>query len=163
MNASVDILLAEDNQDDIDLALHALRQGKLANSIFVVREGEEALDFLFCRGAHSERSFDRPPKLVLLDLKMPKVDGLQVLKQIKSDPRTRTIPVVIMTSSKEERDLIESYSSGVNSFIQKPVDFEQFRETVKTLGMYWLVVNQRPVNHESRIAVETAVKNGGPE
>ena len=163
MNASLDILLAEDSQDDIDLALHTLRQGKLANSIFVVRDGEEALDFLFCRGTHSDRSFDRPPKLVLLDLKMPKVDGLQVLKQIKSDPRTRTIPVVIMTSSKEERDLIESYSSGVNSFIQKPVDFEQFRQTVKTLGMYWLVVNQLPANHESPIVVETAVKNGGPE
>ena len=163
MNEGVDILLAEDNQDDIDLALHALRQEKLANSVFVVRDGEEALDFLFCRGTHSDRSFDRPPKLVLLDLKMPKVDGLQVLKQIKSDPRTRTIPVVIMTSSKEERDLIESYSSGVNSFIQKPVDFEQFRQTVKTLGMYWLVVNQLPANHESPIVVETAVKNGGPE
>jgi len=163
MNAGLDILLAEDSQDDIDLALHTLRQGKLANSIFVVRDGEEALDFLFCRGTHSDRSFDRPPKLVLLDLKMPKVDGLQVLKQIKSDPRTRTIPVVIMTSSKEERDLIESYSSGVNSFIQKPVDFEQFRQTVKTLGMYWLVVNQLPANHESPIVVETAVKNGGPE
>jgi len=99
----------------------------------------------------------------LLDLKMPKVDGLQVLKQVKNDPRTRTIPVVIMTSSKEERDLLEGYNAGVNSFIQKPVDFEQFRETVKTLGMYWLVVNQRPVNHESRIAAETGVKNGGPE
>jgi CheY-like chemotaxis protein len=163
MNEGVDILLAEDNQDDIDLALHALRQEKLANSVFVVRDGEEALDFLFCRGAYSQRSFTHPPKLVLLDLKMPKVDGLQVLKQVKGDPRTRTIPVVIMTSSKEERDLIEGYHAGVNSFIQKPVDFEQFRETVKTLGMYWLVVNQLPVNHDSRIAVETGVKNGGPE
>jgi CheY-like chemotaxis protein len=161
MNSVVDILLAEDNQDDIDLALHALRQEKLANSVFVVRDGEEALDFLFCRGAYSQRSFTHPPKLVLLDLKMPKIDGLQVLKQVKSDPRTRTIPVVIMTSSKEERDLIEGYHAGVNSFIQKPVDFEQFRATVKTLGMYWLVVNQLPVNHESRIAVETGVKNGG--
>jgi two-component system response regulator len=163
MNSAVDILLVEDSQDDIDLALHALRHGKLANSIFVVRDGEEALDFLFCRGAYSERSFDHPPKLVLLDLKMPKVDGLQVLKQVKNDPRTRTIPVVIMTSSKEERDLLEGYNAGVNSFIQKPVDFEQFRETVKTLGMYWLMVNQLPVNHESRIAAETGVKNGGPE
>jgi len=149
MNASVDILLVEDSQDDIDLALHALRQGKLANSIFVVRDGEEALDFLFCRGAYAERSFDHPPKLVLLDLKMPKVDGLQVLKQVKGDPRTKAIPVVIMTSSREERDLIEGYKSGVNSFIQKPVDFDQFRTTVKTLGMYWLVVNQPPVNDES--------------
>ncbi len=104
MNSSVDILLVEDNQDDIDLALHALRQGKLANSIFVVRDGEEALDFLFCRGAFSQRSFDLPPKLVLLDLKLPKVDGLQVLKEAKGDPRTKTIPIVIMTSSKEELD-----------------------------------------------------------
>jgi len=149
MNSSVDILLVEDNQDDIDLGLHALRQGKLANSIFVVRDGEEALDFLFCRGSYAQRSFDQPPKLVLLDLKMPKVDGLQVLKQVKSDPRTKTIPVVIMTSSKEERDLVEGYNSGVNSFIQKPVDFVQFRSTVKTLGLYWLVVNQAPVNHQS--------------
>jgi two-component system response regulator len=150
MNTTVDILLVEDSQDDIDLALHALRHGKLANSIFVVRDGEEALDFLFCRGAYAERSSDHPPKLVLLDLKMPKIDGLQVLKQLKGDPRTKAIPVVIMTSSKEERDLIEGYNSGVNSFIQKPVDFEQFRETVKTLGLYWLVVNQAPVNRESR-------------
>jgi two-component system, response regulator len=148
MSTNVDILLVEDSQDDVDLALHALRQGKLANSIFVVRDGEEALDFLFCRGGFSQRSFDRPPKVVLLDLKLPKVNGLEVLKQVKSDPRTRTIPVVIMTSSKEERDLIESYGSGVNSYIQKPVDFEQFRTTVKTLGMYWMVVNQPPVNSE---------------
>jgi two-component system, response regulator len=155
MNATVDILLVEDSQDDVDLALHALRQGKLVNSIFVVRDGEEALDFLFCRGAYAERSFDHPPKLVLLDLKMPKIDGLQVLKRVKSDARTKSIPVVIMTSSKEERDLIEGYNSGVNSFIQKPVDFDQFRATVKTLGMYWMLVNQSPVNHE---ASRTATK-----
>lgn len=154
MNSSVDILLVEDNQDDIDLALHALRQGKLANSIFVVRDGEEALDFLFCRGAFSQRSFDLPPKLVLLDLKLPKVDGLQVLKEAKGDPRTKTIPIVIMTSSKEERDLVESYNSGVNSYIQKPVDFEQFRNTIKTLGMYWMVVNQPPVKNGVREMTE---------
>jgi CheY-like chemotaxis protein len=147
MNSSVDILLVEDNQDDIDLALHALRQGKLANSIFVVRDGEEALDFLFCRGQFLQRNIDHPPKVVLLDLKLPKVDGLQVLKAVKADPRTRTIPVVIMTSSKKERDMVESYNSGVNSYIQKPVDFDQFRSTVKTLGMYWMVVNQPPVNN----------------
>jgi len=150
MNSHVDILLVEDSQDDIDLALHALRQGKLANSIFVVRDGEEALEFLFCRGPFSERNIDRPPKLVLLDLKLPKVDGLQVLKAVKGDPRTKTIPIVIMTSSKEERDMVQSYNSGVNSYIQKPVDFEQFRNTIKSLGMYWMVVNQPPVNHETR-------------
>ena len=144
MSAFVDILLVEDNQDDLELAMHALRQEKLANSIFVVRDGEEALDFLFCRGPFSERTFDHPPKLVLLDLKLPKIDGLQVLQQLKSDPRTQSVPVVMLTSSKEERDLVESYKSGVNSFIQKPVDFDQFRKTVKSLGMYWLMVNQPP-------------------
>ncbi|MGA8761632.1 MAG: response regulator [Candidatus Sulfotelmatobacter sp.] len=148
MNSIIDILLVEDNQDDIDLAMHALREGKLANSIFVVRDGVEALDFLFCRGAYSERSFDHPPKLVLLDLKLPKMDGLQVLKQAKSDARTKAIPMVIMTSSKEERDLMESYNSGANSYIQKPVDFNQFRTTIQTLGMYWLVINQPLSKHE---------------
>jgi two-component system response regulator len=146
MNSNaLDILLAEDSQDDVDLALHTLRREKLANNIFVARDGEEALDFLFCRGAFSHRSFDHPPKLVLLDLKLPKVDGLEVLKQVKSDPRTKVIPVVIMTSSKEERDLVASYNLGANSYIQKPVDFEQFRETVKTVGLYWLLINQPPV------------------
>jgi two-component system, response regulator len=158
MSTTVDILLVEDNQDDIDLALHALHAGKVANSIFVVRDGEEALDFLFCRGSYTERSIDHPPKLVLLDLKMPKIDGLQVLKQVKGDPRTKTIPVVIMTSSKEERDLVEGYSSGVNSFIQKPVDFEQFRETVRTLGMYWLVINQ-PLT-QTEVAAAAGSTNG---
>jgi two-component system, response regulator len=149
MNTIQDILLVEDSQNDIDLALYALREEKLANSIFVVRDGKEALDFLFCRGAFGERSFNHPPKLVLLDLKLPKVDGLQVLKQLKDDNRTKTIPVVIMTSSGEERDLVESYNLGVNSYIQKPVDFDQFRKTVKTLGLYWLVVNQSPLTDHS--------------
>jgi two-component system response regulator len=148
MNTDVlDILLVEDNQDDMDLALHALRREKLANNIVVARDGEEALDFLFCRGAFAQRSFEHPPKLVLLDLKLPKIDGMEVLKQIKSDPRTKTIPVVIMTSSKEERDLVAGYNLGANSYIQKPVDFDQFRETVKSVGLYWLVTNQPvPVN-----------------
>ena len=138
----LDILLVEDSQDDVDLALHALRREKLANAIFVARDGEEALDFLFCRGPFAHRSFEHPPKLVLLDLKLPKVDGMEVLKQVKSDPRTRTIPVVIMTSSKEERDLVAGYNLGANSYIQKPVDFDQFRETFKSVGLYWLVTNQ---------------------
>jgi two-component system response regulator len=151
MNSNeLDILLVEDNQDDVDLALHALRREKLANNIVVARDGEEALDFLFCRGAFAQRSFDYPPKLVLLDLKLPKVDGMEVLKQIKSDPRTKTIPVVIMTSSKEERDLVNGYNLGANSYIQKPVDFDQFRETVKTAGLYWLLINQpAPANGAS--------------
>jgi CheY-like chemotaxis protein len=145
----LDILLVEDNEDDMDLALHALRREKLANSIFVARDGEEALDFLFCRGAFTQRSFDHPPKLVLLDLKLPKVDGMEVLKQVKSDPRTKTIPIVIMTSSKEERDLVAGYNLGANSYIQKPVDFDQFRETVKSVGLYWVVINQAPVAHDA--------------
>jgi two-component system response regulator len=142
---ALDILLVEDSEDDMDLALHALRRENLANSIFVARDGEEALDFLFCRAQFSGRSFDQPPRLVLLDLKLPKVDGLEVLKQIKADARTRTIPVVIMTSSKEERDLVIGYDLGANSYIQKPVDFDKFRETVKSIGLYWLITNHRPV------------------
>jgi two-component system, response regulator len=150
-SGKLDILLVEDNQDDMDLALHALRREKLANNIYVARDGEEALDFLFCRGAFSHRSFEHPPKLVLLDLKLPKVDGMEVLKQVKSDARTRTIPVVIMTSSKEERDLVAGYNLGANSYIQKPVDFDQFRETVKSVGLYWLITNQPPpVAEDSR-------------
>jgi two-component system, response regulator len=145
----LDILLVEDNQDDMNLFMHVLRGEKLANKIHVVRDGEEALDFLFCRGAFSQRSFENPPRLVLLDLKLPKVDGIEVLKQIKADPRTKTIPVIIMTSSKEERDLVAGYNLGANSFVQKPVDFEQFRATVKTIGLYWLVINQPPVVSEA--------------
>jgi two-component system response regulator len=141
----VDILLVDDSQDDLDLTLHALRAENLANHVFIARDGEEALDFLFCSGPHSGRSFDRPPKLVLLDLKMPKVDGMQVLQKIKGDPRTKTIPVVLMTSSREERDMLSGYELGVNSYIQKPVDFGEFRKAVKTLGLYWLVTNRPPV------------------
>jgi two-component system response regulator len=141
----VDILLVDDSQDDIDLTLHALRSESLANRVFIARDGEEALDFLFCSGPHSQRSFEQPPKLVLLDLKLPKVDGMQVLKQVKGDPRTRTIPIVMMTSSREECDMLNGYDLGVNSYLQKPVDFDQFRKMVKLLGMYWLVSNQPPV------------------
>jgi len=141
----IEILLVEDNQDDVELTLHALRKENLANSTNVARDGEEALEFLFCSGAHAERSFEYPPRLVLFDLKLPKVDGMEVLKRLKGDPRTRSIPVVILTSSKEERDLVNGYGLGANSYIQKPVDFDQFRETVKNVGLYWLVINQPPV------------------
>jgi CheY-like chemotaxis protein len=142
----VEILFVEDNPDDIELTLHSLRREHLANNIFIARDGEEALEFLFCNGKHADRSFDHPPKLVLLDLKLPKVNGLEVLQRIKSDPRTKSIPVVILTSSREERDLVSGYNLGANSYIQKPVDFDQFRETVKNTGMYWLVINQQSVN-----------------
>jgi two-component system response regulator len=135
--ADVEVIL-----DDVDLTLRALRRENLANRIFVVHDGEEALEFLFCRGVFALRSFDHPPKLVVLDLKLPKVDGMEVLREIKGDARTKTIPVVVMTSSKEERDAVTGYNLGANSFIQKPVDFDQFRETIKRLGLYWLVTNE---------------------
>jgi two-component system response regulator len=152
----VEILLVEDNQNDLDLALHTLRREHLANNVSVARDGEEALDFLFCRGKFSERSAEQMPKLVLLDLKLPKVDGLQVLRVLKSDPMTRAIPVVIMTSSKEERDIVEGYNLGANSYIQKPVDFAQFKETVKTVGFYWLLINERPSGNGFRKAASQA-------
>jgi len=151
----VDILLVDDSQDDVDLTLHALRAESLANHVLIARDGEEALDFLFCSGAHSRRSFDHPPKLVLLDLKLPKVDGLQVLEQVKRDWRTKTIPIVLMTSSREERDMVSGYKLGVNSYLQKPVDFEQFRKMVKLLGMYWLVTNQAPIPRDATLPVRS--------
>jgi len=143
-NTDVEILLVEDNQDDIELTLHSLRRENLANSIFVARDGEEALEFLFGPGGGAEGSIGHQPRLVLLDLKLPKVGGLEVLKRLKEDPRTESIPVVILTSSKEERDLVSGYHLGANSYIQKPVDFEQFREKVKQAGLYWLVINLVP-------------------
>jgi two-component system response regulator len=144
-NQQVEILLVEDNPDDVELTLHALRKENLANSIHVARDGEEALEFLFCKGGHADQILERPPKLILLDLKLPKVDGMEVLKRLKADARTKTIPVVILTSSKEERDLVQGYDLGANSYIQKPVDFDKFRQTVKSVGLYWLLINQQPV------------------
>ncbi len=141
----IEILLVEDNLDDVELTVHSLRKENLANHIHIVRDGEEALEFMFCTGRYADRTFDHPPRLVLLDLKLPKVDGMEVLKRLKSDQRTCTIPVVILTSSKEERDLVQGYCLGANSYIQKPVDFEQFRNTVKNAGFYWLVINQPPL------------------
>lgn len=140
----VEILLVEDNPKDLKLTLHALSGRKLANKIEVARDGEEALDYLFCRGRYADRSFNNFPRLVLLDLKLPKVDGLEVLRAIKGDSRTKAIPVVILTASREEKDVVESYQLGVNAYIQKPVDFDQFREIVEQLGLFWLVVNEPP-------------------
>lgn len=144
MSHEVEILLVDDSAEDVELAVMALRRSKLSNDIQIAEDGAEALDFLFCRGAFSERSFAHPPKLVLLDLKLPKVDGLEVLKAVRADERTKTIPVVILTSSKEQRDLIEGYNLGVSAYIQKPVNFEQFADTIQKIGMFWLVLNQPP-------------------
>lgn len=138
------ILLVEDNPDDEALTIRALNKNKIANNLSIVRDGVEALDFLFCTGPYSNRDPHDMPEVVLLDLKLPKVDGLEVLRQVRADQRTRLLPVVILTSSKEEQDLIKSYSLGANSYIRKPVDFSQFVEATHQLEMYWLVLNEPP-------------------
>lgn len=140
----IEILLVEDDPDDLDMALRSLRKANLTNKIRTVRDGAEALEFIFCEGAFAGRKFENPPKVILLDLKLPKVDGMEVLKRIKGDPRTKMIPVVILTSSKEHRDVIQGYNLGVNSYIVKPVNFEQFAAAVQELGIYWLLHNQPP-------------------
>jgi CheY-like chemotaxis protein len=137
-----EILLIEDDEADAELALHALRENRLTNHIEVLHDGEEALDYLFGPGSEERRASGHTPKLILLDLKLPKVDGIEVLRRLKSDPVTKTIPVVILTSSKAERDLVSSYNLGVNSYLQKPVDFDDFRKLVTQVGLYWLVINQ---------------------
>jgi two-component system response regulator len=145
----IEILLVEDNPNDEELTLYALKKNNITNQIQVVRDGAEALEYLFCTGAYAHRQINEPPKVVLLDLKLPKVDGLEVLEQVKSDTRTRAIPVVVLTSSQEERDIVESYQLGVNSYIVKPVDFEQFIEAVRQLGMYWMLLNISPAQSNS--------------
>ena len=140
----IEILLVEDDPNDVELTLHALKKHNLGNRVEVVRDGAEALEFIFCSGAYAHRSVENGPKVILLDLKLPKVDGLEVLRRVKADPRTRMIPVVVLTSSREERDIVESYRLGVNSYITKPVDFEQFTEAVRQLELYWLLLNEPP-------------------
>ena len=143
-STAVELLLVEDNPQDLELALRSLRKAHLANRIHIARDGAEALDFIFCEGPHAARRITDTPKVILLDLKLPKVDGLDVLKRIKGDPRTKTIPVVVLTSSKEQSDVVASYELGVNSYIVKPVNFEQFTNSVRELGLFWLLLNQPP-------------------
>ena len=137
------ILLAEDNENDVELTLNALKECHLSNAVEVVRDGEETLDYIYRRGKYSGRGDDLPC-VVLLDLKMPRVDGHEVLRQIKSDPALRHIPVVMLTSSREEKDLVQSYDLGVNAFVVKPVDFDQFLKAIRALGMFWVIVNEPP-------------------
>jgi two-component system response regulator len=142
--SKVDIVLVEDNLDDAELTIRALKKNGITNKLIHLRDGEEALDYFFCKGPHSNRDINEIPKLILLDLKMPKVDGIEVLNRIKSDERTRVIPIVLLTSSKEDKDIQNGYKLGVNSYIVKPVDFEGFMKAVAGLGLYWLLLNQPP-------------------
>jgi two-component system, response regulator len=144
---AVEILIVEDDPQDLELIQRALRKAKVSNKIQVTRDGAEALDFIFCRGPFAERQIDNAPKMVLLDLKLPKVDGLEVLEKIKGDSRTKSIPVVVLTSSKEHGDVATCYRHGVNSYIVKPVNFENFAGAVGQLGLYWLLINQPPKIH----------------
>lgn len=142
----VEILLVEDNPDDLEMTLLAFREAKLTTSVQVARDGKEALDFIFAEGQYADRNKENLPKVILLDLKLPKVDGFEVLKRLKNDSLAKSIPVVILTSSKEQRDMVESYDLGVNSYIVKPVNFENFSKVVRELGIYWLVLNQSVKN-----------------
>ncbi len=140
------ILLVEDNPDDEELTLIAFKRAKILNEVVIARDGVEALDFLFARDNYAGRDTSRLPQVILLDLKLPKLGGLEVLEQIRADPRTHLIPVIIMTSSSEEEDIVSSYRLGANSYVRKPVDFQSFADAVRQLGMYWLLINQNPPN-----------------
>ena len=142
MTDVVEILLVEDNPSDIKLAMHAFQKNNLANNVKVLRDGAEALEYVFCTDRYVDRKGHGQPKVILLDLKLPLVDGLEVLRRIKSDPETKAIPVVVMTSSTEDRDMVDSYQLGVNGYVQKPLDFEQFISAVRQIGMFWLLVNK---------------------
>lgn len=146
-SGGIELLLVEDNPDDVELTLHTLEDFNFTDRIHVARDGAEALDFIFRRGRYAVRNIQDPPRVILLDIKLPKVDGLEVLRQLKADPAARLIPVVMLTSSQEERDVVESYRLGVNSFITKPVSFDQFVDAVRSLGMYWLLLNKHPASH----------------
>jgi two-component system response regulator len=138
------IMIVEDNPDDEELTLRALRQGKIANEIVVTRDGSEAIEFVFGKGQYAGRNLERMPAVILLDLKLPKLSGLEVLKQLRADPRTKLIPVVVLTSSSEDEDMLRSYQVGANSYVRKPVEFPSFANAVSQLGMYWLLLNETP-------------------
>ncbi len=140
----VEILLVEDNETDAELTIRALKKKNLTNKLVWVKDGAEALEFLFATGSYSDRSKEGLPRLILLDLRMPKVDGLEVLQRIKADEKTRKIPVVVLTSSKEDKDIVESYKLGVNSYVSKPVEFDEFTQAISTLGLYWMLLNKPP-------------------
>lgn len=144
-----EILLVEDNPDDIDLTLRAFQKSNVANEVVVVHDGVEALDYLFATGSHAGRDADVLPQVVLLDLKLPRLDGLQVLERVRNHPKTKLLPIVILTSSTEQRDLVKGYSLGANSYVRKPVDFQEFVEAVHQLGLYWLLLNQPPPRPQS--------------
>ncbi len=139
----VEILIVEDNPNDAEMALRALKKNNLANNVLVVGDGVEALDYLYARGEYADKNYNNRPKIILLDLKLPKMDGKEVLRVIKNDPDKKVIPVIVLTSSKEERDIVETYQLGVNSYIVKPVDFDKFVDSVRELGLYWLLLNQQ--------------------
>jgi two-component system response regulator len=151
-NTDGTILLVEDNPDDVELTLRAFRKNNIANGLAIARDGAEALDYLFCRGIYADRDITDVPRLVLLDLNLPKLDGLQVLERLRADERTRLIPVVILTSSKEEQDMVSGYRSGANSYVRKPVDFNEFVEAVRHIGLYWLLINEIPAGNRTLAA-----------
>jgi two-component system, response regulator len=144
MNQEVEVLLVEDNDSDAEMTIRALKKNNLANRLLHVKDGAEALDFIFCEGEYSRRQIEHTPKVILLDLKMPKVNGIEVLQKVKSDERTKKIPVVMLTSSKEDPDILQCYSLGVNGYVVKPVEYDEFHKAISDLGLYWMIVNEPP-------------------
>ena len=151
MSTSVEILLVEDNPNDVELTLHVFKKNNITNRIHVAHDGKEALEYIFCSGRYADRNIEDSPKVILLDLKLPLVEGKEVLRKIREDPRTKSIPVVVLTSSQEDRDIVDSYNLGVNSYIVKPVDFDQFNDAVKNIGHYWLLHNHPPLKTNHRL------------